>query len=1387
MALPVVLSLVDCADYSNTVAPYLDQLVSLPSIFSSSTTNTAALKQLYLNTNPLITAIAFGVALAPIFLLVSEVNKNYSQVDRVWSILPFVYNLHYAVYAHLVGVHTERLDALCAISLLWSIRLTYNYYRKGGYSIGSEDYRWATVKEYAGPALMFLFNILFISLAQSLLLVCITTPAYILLLTERLATFDGPIQSWNMVDTVASAIMVALVAISYMADQQQWNYHAAKSQYRETAKVPHGWERADLDRGFLTKGLFAYSRHPNFAAEQGVWVTLYLWSCLATGTWYNWSGIGATSYLILFQSSTWLTELLSAGKYPEYKQYQEQVGKFLPSPGCGPPSFHAHPPSRANGKKLPPPLQLWFFAFRLPAASRDGIDPLEGTSLWPLFLIISDKVCPSLDKLDRFHRRAGSNAMDLERIKQSLRLRSGRSKKSRKQTAEQSNSAALPPSQSVQKNTVNGVVKEPSRVITKPRPSPTKEVPIVPKQQPAPETSEAPIIKRRDQSVLRPELPHTSTDLDLKVSTPFRQSRKECPRRSPGPEPGSKSTSLPRTRTMSEADAGAIFNSESSSALDFDLHPPPAPSRPRPPSIELLSESLFSSGHLNTLLRDPQYLARFTSFLTRYRPQYHPVLLRYLETQKAIKAVEYANAVAEGISPSSDDGGALIVKSSIAATLDRAFEELSNAAFRVMVDSALPMYVTYNLVKLVTECLIDEITGSRGSTTRDLVGGLSEVFCLTDPKQEDNPIIFASEEFYRQTGYGPDDVIGRNCRFLQGSKTNRESVARLRESISRGEDICETLLNYRRDGRAFINLLMIAPLHDDKGNVKYHIGAQVDVTGIVERGKGFEGLKRYLTTREMERRERQVRGNEIKGGHQGFEKPKALAKLRDLSEMFDLEESIVVRSNGRSTSTSREDDERSVSSSRKIPRRVFSDGDASSENGDGESGEDEDKAWELGQSGRSGLSGKLPGVYDSYMLIRPAPSLRIIFVSSVLRRRLGNIVQHPFLSHVAASANTLKGLRESFSVGAPVSAKISLLIEAGDRKDGMATRGGSKLQDAGQSRTCWISATPLLGSDDKIGVWMVVIVENAKVPKKTKPEARVSSVEDQASKQPGSSEIVKVDTSTDTKSQKAPPPAAVDPSKSNPRAADAQTEPKIPDDKPDPGQNGQSSPPSAEEVNVKEEIIEEQDHQQAPHEDETLVEPADEKPIPNHTNIDQHELEDEKNGFIRTNGHLSQSPSPQRANGKMNGHWGPSTPRATDVTAALERALSETNMTKTWTPPLSPAGNDSTNQVNGLHSFSDEERTPVNTRRSAYEEDHTPSPSRPGTSGGGVDSSTGKSNSKHYMDYLRHPGSRPSSEYNRALSGSFMSAKYFTEDEPQEEEVDDFEDSECARSPYSVD
>ena len=130
--------------------------------------------------------------------------------------------------------------------------------------------------------------------------------------------------------TISNGVCITQTTILNATTNKHPDFQSAKQSYRKTAKVPSGFKQADLDRGFLTTGLWQYSRHPNFAAEQTVWVLLYQWGCFSTYSLANWTFAGAMSYLILFQGSTWLTELLSSGKYPEYKEYQARVGKFLP-------------------------------------------------------------------------------------------------------------------------------------------------------------------------------------------------------------------------------------------------------------------------------------------------------------------------------------------------------------------------------------------------------------------------------------------------------------------------------------------------------------------------------------------------------------------------------------------------------------------------------------------------------------------------------------------------------------------------------------------------------------------------------------------------------------------------------------------------------------------------------------------------------------------------------------------------------------------------------------------------------------------------------------------------------------------------------------------------
>lgn len=101
---------------------------------------------------------------------------------------------------------------------------------------------------------------------------------------------------------------------------------------------------------------------------------------------------------------------------------------------------------------------------------------------------------------------------------------------------------------------------------------------------------------------------------------------------------------------------------------------------------------------------------------------------------------------------------------------------------------------------------------------------------ITDPKQPDNPIVFANNAFLQLTGYERHEVIGRNCRFLQGPETDQAAIATLREAIAERRDAALDILNYKRDGSIFWNALYISPVTDEKGELHYFFASQLDIT-----------------------------------------------------------------------------------------------------------------------------------------------------------------------------------------------------------------------------------------------------------------------------------------------------------------------------------------------------------------------------------------------------------------------------------------------------------------------------------------------------------------------------------------------------------------------------
>ena len=125
---------------------------------------------------------------------------------------------------------------------------------------------------------------------------------------------------------------------------------------------------------------------------------------------------------------------------------------------------------------------------------------------------------------------------------------------------------------------------------------------------------------------------------------------------------------------------------------------------------------------------------------------------------------------------------------------------------------------------------------------------------VSDPRQPDNPIVACNEAFMQLTGYPRDEILGRNCRFLRGDRTEPEQTAMLREAVAESRPVMVELINYKKDGTAFRNAVMIAPLFDEKGELAYFLGSQM---AIDDSGASRHEQARALVEG-LSRRQRQI-------------------------------------------------------------------------------------------------------------------------------------------------------------------------------------------------------------------------------------------------------------------------------------------------------------------------------------------------------------------------------------------------------------------------------------------------------------------------------------------------------------------------------------------------
>jgi len=126
----------------------------------------------------------------------------------------------------------------------------------------------------------------------------------------------------------------------------------------------------------------------------------------------------------------------------------------------------------------------------------------------------------------------------------------------------------------------------------------------------------------------------------------------------------------------------------------------------------------------------------------------------------------------------------------------------------------------------------DHFSGASGVLFEQAMAQTRMAICLVDPKGDDLPIVFANRAFRRLTGYSEEEIIGRNCRFLQGPKTDPEPVARIREAIANEDVVVVELLNYRKNGTTFWNALHLGPIYNDAGELVYFFGSQWDVSDV---------------------------------------------------------------------------------------------------------------------------------------------------------------------------------------------------------------------------------------------------------------------------------------------------------------------------------------------------------------------------------------------------------------------------------------------------------------------------------------------------------------------------------------------------------------------------
>ncbi|KAI0073665.1 DUF1295-domain-containing protein [Panus rudis PR-1116 ss-1] len=302
--------------------------------------------------------VKFCVATTLTTYVLSVITGNVSQVDRVWTFLPTIYTAYFALLpfwpkepllylwphtptevATEVGQrYSPRALLMLGLVTIWMCRLSYNTWRRGLFNLHDEDYRWAILRKRIPAWFFHVVNFTFIAIIQNIILFLLGLPAHT-------AAFQQPAQL-STSDYILATLALIDIAVEFVADNQQYSFqtykHTGVIETNEWPGANIAWTPEDAKRGFVTRGLWAWSRHPNFFCEQTFWVIITLFPVLApespklpalpvSSITPFWPLAPALVLCTLFFSSTLFTESISRSKYPEgYAAYQQRVAMFVP-------------------------------------------------------------------------------------------------------------------------------------------------------------------------------------------------------------------------------------------------------------------------------------------------------------------------------------------------------------------------------------------------------------------------------------------------------------------------------------------------------------------------------------------------------------------------------------------------------------------------------------------------------------------------------------------------------------------------------------------------------------------------------------------------------------------------------------------------------------------------------------------------------------------------------------------------------------------------------------------------------------------------------------------------------------------------------------------------